>query len=116
MPTGSILGRAGGSHNLVGTSLHGGHKLNSNQIFLVTFMLSVDTSFIFTKKSNVATWFFDVSNAKVVQCCQKLDVILFSNKIILKLKLSKNLFYKIVVLLFNEKKIRKIWTFLDIEN
>ena len=38
--------------------------------------LKVDTSFIFTKKSNVAKWFFDIFNAEIVQGCQKLDVIL----------------------------------------
>ena len=48
-----------------------------NQIYLVTFMcLTVDTGFIFTKKSNVAKWFFDICNAEIVQCRQNLDVIL----------------------------------------
>ena len=43
-----------------------------NQIYLVTFMcLKVDTSFIFTKKSNVAKCFFDICNAEMAQCCQK---------------------------------------------
>ena len=46
----------------------------SNQIYLVTFMcLTLDTSFIFTKK-NIAKWFFDISNIEIAQCCQKLDV------------------------------------------
>ena len=48
-----------------------------NQIYLVTFMcLTVDTSFVFTKKSNVAKWFFDIFNAEIAQCRQKLDIIL----------------------------------------
>ena len=38
--------------------------------------LTVDASFIFTKKSNVAKWFFDIFNAEIAQCRQKLDVIL----------------------------------------
>ena len=43
-----------------------------NQIYLVTFMcLTVDTSFIFTKKSNVAKWFFDICNAVMAQWRQK---------------------------------------------
>ena len=51
--------------------------LTVNQIYLVTFMcLTVDTSFIFTKKSNVAKWFVDIFNAEIAQFCQKLDVIL----------------------------------------
>jgi hypothetical protein len=38
----------------------------SNQIYLVTFMcLTVNTSFIFTKKSNVAKCFFDICNAEM---------------------------------------------------
>ena len=49
----------------------------SNQIYLMTFMcLTVDTSFIFTKKSNVANCFFDIFNTEIAQCRQKLDVIL----------------------------------------
>ena len=45
----------------------------TNQIYLVTFMcLTVDTSFIFTKKkSNVAKCFFDICNAEMAQCRQK---------------------------------------------
>ena len=31
----------------------------------------VDTSFIFTKKSNVAKCFFDIFNAEIAPCCQK---------------------------------------------
>jgi hypothetical protein len=43
-----------------------------NQIYLVTFMgLTVDTSFIFTKKSNVAKCFFDISNDEMAQWRQK---------------------------------------------
>ena len=37
---------------------------------------TVDTSFILSKKSNVAKWFFDIFNAEIAQCRQKLDVIL----------------------------------------
>ena len=37
---------------------------------------TVDTSFIFTKKSNVAKCFFDIFNAEIAQCRQQLDVIL----------------------------------------
>ena len=48
-----------------------------NQIYLVTFMcLTVDTNFIFTKKSSVAKWFVDIFNAEIAQCRQKLDIIL----------------------------------------
>ena len=48
------------------------HYPNSNQIYLVTFMcLTVDTSFIFTKKSIVAKWFFDICKAEMAQCRQK---------------------------------------------
>ena len=47
----------------------------SNQIYFMTLMsLTVDTRFIFTKKSNVAKWFFDISNAEIAQCHQNLDV------------------------------------------
>ena len=51
--------------------------------------LTVNTSFIFTKESNIVKYFFDISNtvSPKIRCH-------FSNKIILKLKLSKNLFYK----------------------
>ena len=43
-----------------------------NQIYLVTSMcLTVDTSFIFTKKSNVAKWFFVICNAEMAQWLQK---------------------------------------------
>jgi hypothetical protein len=42
------------------------------QIYLVTFMcLTVDTSFIFTKKTNVAKCFFDICNAEMAQWRQK---------------------------------------------
>ena len=43
----------------------------------------------------------------------------FTNKLVLKLKLSKNVFYNKCgprFIFFNEKKIRKIRTFFDIEN
>ena len=54
-----------------------GGSAHNNQIYLVTFMcLTVDTSFIFTKKSNVAKCFFDIFNTEIAQCRQKLDVIL----------------------------------------
>ena len=67
-----------------------------HQIYLVTFMcLRVDTSFVFTKKSNVAKLFFDIFNVEIAQCCQKLDVILGT---------------KVKCILF-----RKIRTFFDIE-
>ena len=45
-----------------------GGSAHSNQIYLVTFMcLTVDTSFIFTKKSDVAQWFFEIFNAEMAQ-------------------------------------------------
>ena len=45
---------------------------NSNHICLVTFMcFTVDTSFIFTTKSNVAKCFFDICNAEMAQWHQK---------------------------------------------
>ena len=43
----------------------------------------------------------------------------FSNKVVQKLKLSINHFYKKCAnkqLFFNEKKFRKIWLIFDIEN
>ena len=44
----------------------------SNQIYLVTLRpTQFDTSFIFTKKSNVAKCIFDISNAEMAQWCQK---------------------------------------------
>ena len=41
-----------------------GGSAHSNQIYLVTFMCP---HFIFTEKSNVAKWFFDVCNAEMAQ-------------------------------------------------
>ena len=91
----------------------------SNQIYLVTFMcLTVDTSFIFTKKSNVAKCFFDICNAEMAQWCQKLDVILVI-KLFLNWSYQKMHFTKYVVLnwYFSMKFFfRKIRTFFDIEN
>jgi hypothetical protein len=77
--------------------------------------LTVDTSFIFTKKSNIAKCVFYISNAEIavlprIRCH-------FSNKMILKLKLSQIVFYKKcgpTLIFFNETKIRK--TFLDFES
>ena len=44
----------------------------SNQIYLVTLRpTQFDTSFIFTKKSNVAKCIFDISNAEMAQWCRK---------------------------------------------
>ena len=43
-------------------------ELYSNQIYLMMFMcLTVDTSLIFTKKSNFAKWFFDICNLEMAQ-------------------------------------------------
>ena len=45
-----------------------------NQIYLVTSMcLTVDTSSIFTKKSNFAKCFFDICNAEMAQCLSSLQ-------------------------------------------
>ena len=44
-------------------------------------------------QKNLSKCFSDISNAKIAQCCQKIRRH-FSNKMILKLKLSKNIFYK----------------------
>ena len=53
--------------------------------------LTVDTNFIFTKKSNVAKYFFDISNAEISQVRQKLDVILdYKIEVIKKCILQKN--------------------------
>ena len=86
----------------------------SNQIYLVMFMwLTVDTSFISTKKSNIAKCFFDLSNAEIAVLPKIKHH--FSNKIILKLKLSKNVFYKKCgpkLIFFNEKKIERFKRFL----
>ena len=52
----------------------------SNQIYLVTFMcLTVDTSFIFTKKNqNLENVFLiHISNAEIAKCRQKLVTKLF---------------------------------------
>ena len=55
----------------------GGYVTASNQIRVVAFMsTTLDTSFIFTKKSNVAKWFFDICNDNIEQSCQKLNYIL----------------------------------------
>ena len=44
----------------------------SNQVYLVAFMCSkFGTSFIFTKKSNVAKCVYDIFHVEMVQCCQK---------------------------------------------
>ena len=49
----------------------------SNQIKVVVFMCTtLGTRLIFTKKSNIGKWFFDICNAVIAQCCQKLDVTL----------------------------------------
>ena len=48
-----------------------------NQIYLVTLTYGQLTQASFLqKKSNVAKWFFDIFNAEIAQCRQKLDVIL----------------------------------------
>ena len=62
-----------GHHSVLGEDLSWTH---GNQIHLVTLRPTVDTSFIFTKKSNVAKSFFDIFNAEIAQCRQKIDVIL----------------------------------------
>ena len=66
--------------------------------------LTVHTSFNFTKKSNIAKWFFDISNAEIAVSPKIRRH--FSNKTFFKLKLSKNVFYKNCgpKLIFNEKK------------
>ena len=47
---------------------------HSNQIYFVTFMcITVDTSFIFTKKSNVAKCDFDICNAEMAHI-KNLDI------------------------------------------
>ena len=57
-----------------------------NQIRVVTFMCTTfGTTFIFTKTSNVAKWFFDICNAVLTKIGRH-----FVNKVIAKLKLSKN--------------------------
>ena len=49
----------------------------SNQIYLVTLRPTQLTQASFLqKKSNVAKCFFDIFNAEIAQCRQKLDVIL----------------------------------------
>ena len=46
----------------------------SNQIYLVSFMcLTFDTTFIFTKKSNVRKCFFDICNAEMAQSLSSLQ-------------------------------------------
>ena len=59
----------------------------SNQIYLVTF--TVDTSFIFTKKSNVAKCFFDICNAEMAQSLSSWQKSEFLNLIILIFHLKK---------------------------
>ena len=90
-------------------SLGSGEASCSNQIYLVTFMgLAVDTSFNFTKISNITKCFSDISISEIEQCRQKIWRH-FSNKMILKLKLSKNRFYKKMLMckliFFNKKKV-----------
>ena len=102
--------------SLCSNRINWGERTASNQIYLVTFTcLTVDTSFIFTKKSNVAKCFFDISNAdaaEIAQCCQNLDINFVSS--ILKLKLSKNVFYKKCgpkLISFNAKKLGRFRLF-----
>ena len=49
----------------------------SNQIYLVTLRnTQLKQASFLQKKKNVAKWFFDIFNAEIAQCRQKLDVIL----------------------------------------
>ena len=59
-------------HSCMIANISTNHKTKAcpaaNQIYLVTFMcLTVDTSFIFTKRSNVAKMFFDICNTEMAQ-------------------------------------------------
>ena len=85
------------------------YQSTSNQIYLVTFMcLTIDTSFIFTKN-------YTLQNVLLISLNTKKAVPPkirrhFSNKMILELKLSKNIFYKKCgpeLIFFNEKKIER---------
>ena len=65
-----------------------------------------DTSLIFTKKSNIAKWVFDISNSEIVVLAKIRCH--FNNNAFFKLKLSKNVFYKKCgpkLIFFDEKKI-----------
>ena len=63
-----------------------------NQIYLATLMcLTVDTSFIFTKKSNVEKKKFDICNAEMAQSLSSLQ---------------KSEFLKLIILIFHIKKIK----------
>ena len=69
------------------------------------------------KKSNVAKWFFDFFNAGIAQCRQKLDIILVIKLFIVEVKkmyFTKKCGPKLIF--FNEKKVKKIQMFFDIEN
>ena len=66
--------------------------------------LTVDTSFIFTKEIKRCKMFFDISNAE--KAVSPKITRHFSNKTLLKLKLSKNVVYKKCgpkLIYFNEK-------------
>ena len=83
----------------------------------LTYGQLTQTSFL-QKKSNVAKCFFDIFNAEVAQCCQKLDFIL-GTKVVQFWSYQKMYFTKNVVLnWYSSMKFffRKIRTFFDIEN
>ena len=70
----------------------------SNQIYLVTLRPTQLTQASFLqKKMNVAKCFFDIFNAEIAQCRQKLDVI-FGTKVVQFLSYQKMYFTKNVVL------------------
>ena len=64
----------------------------SQNIWTLFMCITVDPSFTLKKRSNNAKWFFDICNAEIAVLA-KLDLI-FINKVNLKLKCSKNVFYK----------------------
>ena len=46
------------------------HTLEKSDLLSDVETHTVDKSFIFTKKSNVGKWFFDIFNAEIAQCRQ----------------------------------------------
>ena len=69
-----------------------------NQIYLVTLRPTQLTQASFLqKKSKVAKWFFDIFNAEIARCCQKLDIIL-GTKVVQFRSYQKMYFTKNVVL------------------
>ena len=75
--------------NYLGQIVHVRLALTIIMLCRLIMCTTFSTRFTSTKKSNVARCVFDIFNCEIGQCGQKLDIIL-ENKVIRKLKLSKN--------------------------